>query len=535
LKRAFDAAKKAGKPEELDEIEKTEFEEQLEPAPEDYELAKKILRSPHALQIIKILLDESIKREGRNKIYAFLIALTAKHPNPKLKQILMLGGVSGGGKTTIANVLAKLLRTKKVGRYSEHAMDYSNLEKYELLYVQELLDLEQQKRMGISTIRFLSADDQGYTVEFTTGDPKQGFTTKTRKIPAMTVITTTTVTDTEAQFERRIHRVKVDESAATTKAVIEWKAEEEKGAVFEWLGDLPKRRGIYVLKAIVEQLEPYEVSAAPIAGVLAEILKTTHIRARGDYDKLLALTEMVAWLYQQQRPYIMRNGERGEERMIFTLPQDAYYALEVGLQPILTMMTNLDKRLRDVLPAIEEFKDSQYAVRSKGKDLETVTGFTITQLLPKARQAVGIADLARKTVYHWLEALEDRGILASTKIGGENVYSVISIPEGLTGHISSANPASAQDIRAKLQKEAETFFSGISPEIPQRMLALSPQDWFDRDELDRDLTPLLQQSVEAEPTLKVPLKERKDRVRQQQMGALINNEIVVPAKKEDSD
>jgi DNA-binding transcriptional ArsR family regulator len=530
LKRAFDAAKKAGKPEDLDEIEKTEFEEELEPGPEDYDLAKRILRSPHALRIIKILLDESIRREGRNKVYSFLVTLTAKHPNPKLKQILMLGGAPGGGKTTIANVLAKMLRTKRVGRYSEHAMDYSNLERYDLLYVQELLDLEQQKRMGVSTIRFLSADDQGYTVEFTTGDPKQGFTTKTRKIPAMTVITTTTVADTEAQFERRIHRVNVDESADTTKAVIEWKADEEKRAVFEWLGDVPARRGIYVLKAIVEQLQPYEVSTAAVSRTLGEILKTTHIRARGDYNKLLALTEMVAWLYQEQRPYVIRSGKDREERLIFALPQDAYYALEVGLQPILTMMTELDKRLRDLLPTIIELKDSQYTPRVKGKELEAILGFTTAQILPRAKQTLGLPGLSRSTIYRWLDIFEDKGVLAKSKAGGENVYSVISIPENEAETVFIANRGLATEISEKLRKEAETFFSGISSQLPQRMLSLTCQDWFDQDELDRDLTPLLEQAAEPETPFKVPLKERKDRIRQREMGGLSDDKSTGPAK-----
>jgi hypothetical protein len=532
LKRAFDAAKKAHKPEDLDEIEKTEFEEELEPAPEDYELAKRILRSPHALRIIKILLDESIRREGRNKVYSFLVTLTAKHPNPKLKQILMLGGAPGGGKTTIANALAKLLRTKRVGRYSEHAMDYSNLEKYDLLYVQELLDLEQQKRMGVSTIRFLSADDQGYTVEFTTGDPKQGFTTKTRKIPAMTVITTTTVADTEAQFERRIHRVNVDESADTTKAVIEWKADEEKRAVSEWLGDVPARRGMYVLKAIVEQLQPYDVTTAAVSRTLGEILRTTHIRARGDYNKLLALTEMVAWLYQQQRPYIIRTGKECEERLIFALPQDAYYALEVGLEPILTMMTELDKRLRTLLPVLEQFKESTYTPKGKSKEIEPIPGFTITQLLPSAKLAVGQPALSRNTLYGWLKILEDKGILAVTKPSSENVYTLLSMPEIQNKQALGSDLPSEPVIREKLQKEAETFFSTISQNLPQRMLGLTPEDWFDEDELDRDLTPLLEQAIETDPTLKVPLKERKDRIRQREMGPLSADKMTGPVKKE---
>lgn len=532
LKHGFDCAKKARKPKDLDKIEKTEFEvdEELQPTPDECDLANKILQSPKILQIIKILLDEGIRREGRNKVYCFLIMLTAKHTDPKLKQILMLGGEPGGGKTTIANLLAKLVRTKKVGRYSEHAMDYSNLEKYELLYVQELLDLEQQKRMGVSTIRFLSADDQGYTVEFTTGDPQEGFTTKQRKIPAMTVITTTTVTDTEKQFERRIHRVSVDESSATTKAVLDWKATEEKRAVLEWIGEVKPRRGVFILKAIVDLLQPYHVSTAAVSQTMSEVLKTTHLRARGDYNKLITLTEMVTWVHQRQRPYITRNVNDHEERMIFALPQDAYYALEVGLQPIVTMMTGLDKRLRDLLPQIQAMKDWKYTYK-RGKEQEEINGFTVNQLLPKAREAVSKPDLSRKTLYEWLKALEDRGWLAATKPSGENVYTLILSGDSDNLTVPLLDAKSRSEISQKMQKEAETFFAGISQGLPQALTGLTPEDWFDQDELDRDLTPLIEQQVsEPEASFKVALKARKN-APPQDFGGLEFDKSSGPAAK----
>jgi len=530
LKHAFDCAKKARRPKDLDKIEKTEFdvEDELQPTPEERDLANKILQSPKALQIIKILLDEGIRREGRNKIYAFLIILTAKHPNRALKQILVLGGMPGGGKTTIANLLAKLVRTKKVGRFSEHAMDYSKLENYEMLYIQELLDLEQQKKMGVSSVRFLSSDDQGYTIEITKGDPDGGFTTEQKKIPAMTVISTTTVTDTEAQFERRIHRMNVDESKETTKAVLDWKAQEKKRGVLEWLGEVKPRRGIYILKAIVDLLQPYDVTTAAVSESLSHVLKTDFVRARGDYNKLLALTEMIAWLHQQRRPYVTRIVDGHEERMILALPQDAYYALEIGLQPILTMMTQMDKRLRDLLPAIAGMKDSEY--KSKKMD-EPLHGFTITQLLPKARETVKKPDLTRDTLHNWLKVLVDKGILAVTKPSSENVYSIISSFETKETHSLLGDDQSPSMIAAELQKEAESFFSSVLDGLPERLTSLTPEDWFDSDELDRDLTPLIeQQTTEPEAGFKVALKARKN-APQQDLGGLEFDKSSGPAAK----
>jgi len=73
-----------------------------------------------------------------------------------------------------------------------------------------------------------------------------------------------------------------------------------------------------------------------------------------------------------------------------------------------------------------------------------------------------------------LKILEDKGVLAVTKAGGENVYSLISNPESIGLRVGPlADPQSACEINLKLQKEAETFFAGISPSLPQRMPGLT--------------------------------------------------------------
>ena len=60
----------------------------------------------------------------------------------------------------------------------------------------------------------------------------------------------------------------------------------------------------------------------------------------------------------------------------------------------------------------------------------------------------------------------NRGILAVTKPSRENVYSAISSleAESITNHLLDAE--SRSQIAAKMQKEAETFFAGISAGLP---------------------------------------------------------------------
>jgi hypothetical protein len=96
-------------------------------------------------------------------------------------------------------------------------------------------------------------------------------------------------------------------------------------------------------------------------------------------------------------------------------------------------------------------------------------------------------------------ALEDRGILAVTKAGSENVYSLISALESTGLRVGELGDSqSPSEIAAKLQKEAELFFSSISEGLPQQLIGLTPADWFDQDELDRDLTPLIEPQPEPE-------------------------------------
>ncbi len=94
-----------------------------------------------------------------------------------------------------------------------------------------------------------------------------------------------------------------------------------------------------------------------------------------------------------------------------------------------------------------------------------------------------------KVCYNWF-MLEDRGLLASTKPSRENVYNLVSESEveNLTKIVSS--PEQETQIAAELAKEAETFFSASSQEAPLPAIGVSVEDWFDQDELDRDLTPL---------------------------------------------
>ena len=75
------------------------------------------------------------------------------------------------------------------------------------------------------------------------------------------------------------------------------------------------------------------------------------------------------------------------------------------------------------------------------------------------------------------------------------VYSLISDIDVQSKLGVAADSESAVIMADDLRKEAENFLSSIVLNVPERDIGVTPQDWFDLDELDRDLTPLIEQQT----------------------------------------
>ena len=139
LKRIVDASFKYEFPKEEGNLDEIEEKEKLEPISDSIrQRAQDILRkSPSPLLELRNSLDKVIVREVRNKLYCFLVLLSGVRKDPKQKQFIVLRGNPGGGKSNIANILTSAFKTKKVARFSATALDYTDLENYEILYIQE--------------------------------------------------------------------------------------------------------------------------------------------------------------------------------------------------------------------------------------------------------------------------------------------------------------------------------------------------------------------------------------------------------------
>jgi energy-coupling factor transporter ATP-binding protein EcfA2 len=91
-----------------------------------------------SLQALKPHLDVVIVGEDDNKQAIYTLLIGSKFADLDKKQIIILKGTEGGGKTTIASTLTGFFKTKTVGRFTEHALEYSDIKGYEVLYIKEL-------------------------------------------------------------------------------------------------------------------------------------------------------------------------------------------------------------------------------------------------------------------------------------------------------------------------------------------------------------------------------------------------------------
>jgi len=400
---------------------------------------QKILEAENQLEALKPHLDNVICGEDENKQAILVLLAGSKYDDFKKKSIILLKGTEGGGKSTLATELSRLFKTKEVGRFSSHALDYSNLEGYEILYLKELgnMDLEKQ---GVSTLKFLSADDKGYTVEITVRDSETGeFTTKSYQIPAISVISTTTRLILDSQFERRAWLFNVDESKEQTERVKKWKAEQKKQEDEKVLGlrkltDYEFSRE--VLKRFVEQLKPRKI-IIPFRETLTDFLDAESLRLRSDIDKVHTFVELYA-LFNLKRLQKITN------EVYAVTPEIAIEALKLIEKPLTNMLSLMDERLK---PLIEKLKEMQF------KAYDTIT--------KDDREKIAVQlGKSEKTIRDYLNYLENRGL-----VGGDNkkpkshtlLYKLEDIEAKLSG--ISAKLESADSLMEKMREEARKWLN----------------------------------------------------------------------------
>lgn len=406
---------------------------------------QKVRDADNQLEALKPHLDNIIVGEDNNKQVALTLLVGSKCKEVKMKQIIVFKGTAGGGKTTLANALTKGFNTKRIGRFSENALDYTVLAPYEILYIKELGDMDANKQ-GISRLKFLSSEDEGYTVEYTVRAEGGGFTTKRRKIPPKTVVSTTTRLTLERQFDRRAWAFNVDESEEQTKRIALWKAKRKKQDTEVKLG----RRKItdYVLSTEVVKrfLQQFETAKVLILfpETLSRVLGYNQLRIRGDIDKIYTFVELHA-MFNKKRLLPIKDSD-----CLIITPEVCAGALKLLAEPLTNMLSGIDKRTRALLEVLKEF----------GLDRASL-GYVITK---EERDRI-----ARKlgknhnTIKAWLHNLCNAGMAAHNSrkpLTFALLHDVDEIEESLSN--ISLKSKSFDDLVTEMRKEGQLFARSLS-------------------------------------------------------------------------
>jgi len=333
---------------QIEKISPTTFQELREVAA--------IMTSQDPMARIEKHLDNICAGETRNKRNIFRAAASGKKPDPTKKMIVILKGEPGGGKSQLLRI-TESLKTKKIGRFSEHALDYSNLADFEVLYIQEVGSMDREEQ-GISTLKFLSSDDKGYTVEVTILDKDSGRpTTATWTIPPITVFTSTTRVVLDSQFERRALIINPDETREQTDRIRIWKANRDKQLAEVDLGLRPETDEAWSMRVLTRfftELKPVKV-LVPFTQTLYGILGSRSLRIRGDFDKLRLLLELDSMIRQRTLPGFNLN----EQRFVIATPEQAVALLTELKEPLLAMALDLEKRSREMIGTLEKLGITQ--------------------------------------------------------------------------------------------------------------------------------------------------------------------------------
>jgi hypothetical protein len=420
----------------------------------------RIIEARNQLQALEPHLDVMVVGEENTKKAIVVLLLSAKASNPEMKQIILLKATEGAGKSRLMKVLTQGYKVKDVGRFSAHALDYSNLEDFEILRLKELGNLDDEKQ-GVSTIKFLSSDDQGYTVEITAKDEATGrFTTEQYKIPSITTFSSTIRLLVDSQFERRAWLLGLDETPEQTARISKWRASLELQNAEKLLGlrkitDLEFSNEVY--KRFIEQIKLKDI-IIPFPRGLLDLLGTEVLRIRGDMDKLLNFVKFYGQLN-------LKRLQKLSDNLYVLTPEVAVEAATLITEPLVGMLSKIDKRTRelfDALKSIIDVKEREIGVGEKQESLieEPVTYCKKNATIDKQiREKIAVqTHKSEKTIRAFFSQLESGGYVSSDNKKPKTftlLYDVSDIEKKLKG--MSAKTTSADNLMFELEKEAREW------------------------------------------------------------------------------
>jgi biotin operon repressor len=427
-----------------------------------------VLEAENLIKPLMQHLDAVIVEEKNNKATIMVLLTGSRYGTPDKLVIIVLKGGSRGGKSHLAGIAMLGYREKKVGRFTTHALDYSDLEPYDILYVQELADMDKEKS-GQSTLKLLSGDDQGYSVEYPVRDEQTGvIRNEERRIPAKDVVSTTTRISIEHQFENRSWLFPIDESVETSRKILEWKAErkrQEDEKLLEKRKITDYEFSKEVITRVIRQIKPHKL-IIPFRRTITKIFKPeSSLRIRGDIDKVYTFIE----LYGNLNIKRLTKLRVGEEEVYAVTPEVAVEALELVKGIISQMLAGIEPRTKEVLEALNRVEEVVGYTEPKHTGEASVSikehpNKEKSKIDKSTREDVArLLGVSEDTVRNRLNALRKRGYLSSDEGKGRKgkmfnlLYDVSVILSKLTEE--SGISMSPHLLIEEMEKEAREFLN----------------------------------------------------------------------------
>jgi hypothetical protein len=341
-------------------------------------------KDPKLLDIIKQnYLDPKISGEDENKQLLFLVCCSAFTKNP-LSAIVK--GPSGAGKSHLVNRVLDIFRrigiviefSRITGAYLENMAkrefpprpseprrkDRASDEDYRqafYAYEQNMKDYHEQLKKPRSidlTGKIIFIDElrgiqnaQAPKLLISEGRLRLGTVINGEPVEievhgTPVIITTTTLALLDdPEFENRIIPIEIDETEDQTRRVLEY----ESRRFADPAEDLTEELRLKALLDLFRQLEPLNI-ANPFAERIEEDYPTKNIEARRDFPKLLALCNVVTWLYQKQRA----KAKKGLDLVFVTDLRDVETVRKLALAPLSESLAGLSKKEDKLLDAFKE-------------------------------------------------------------------------------------------------------------------------------------------------------------------------------------
>ena len=346
------------------------------------------------------------------KLLTFCLNLTSRTPEDYANQHVL--GDSSSGKTHLVESTFGYLPDqwyRKIGRLSATALDYLEDQNFSLLWIQE----KRGAAEGASpTLRMSSNSDGGSTLLVTERGEDGKFKANEYNIPGRSIVTTTCDMEIHEEDSTRTWIHTVDMSRDQTVRVIDYQAERARmpKALRNMLGQQREDFRPIVKEALM--MLDFDIPVAiPFSREIKGVLSMKVLRARRDYEKLLALIKIIALVHQHQRTSI----ELEDSRVLVAGPQDAMMAFGIAEESLEETMSGMDKRLRQAIDVIRAMSGGM----NPDGSFTSQEGITFT--------AVGVAmnrssEWSRKTCY----SLENAGVLDVDK--SSKPYTVKIRPDG---------------------------------------------------------------------------------------------------------